>query len=238
MRRLPLCLLTALLASACASPHLAIGEGDRQRVIGELEGRRRFTRVALYDGDFFGDRNGCLLSDQPFAELDLIEHPDGSVIPPPEAGAVIPPGTPVRVEKVEFPTGWTIAQRMVMTPRYQPWIHLSVKGEPRRCVLVLPQDLRSREDALAEVARVLTTDDPSPRLAALPTAWRDAVLKKELLEGMSPAAVELSWGVPDKRHIDRPAHAEDWSWAGGRRRASFADDRLVKFEKVETPPKS
>ncbi len=232
MRRLAP-ILASLLAAACAAPNLAISEGDRQRLVGELEGRRRFTRVALYDGDFFGDHNGCLVSDQPFGELDLLEHPDGSVIPPPAATSVIPPGTPVRIEKVEFPTGWTIAERMVMTPRYQPWLHLAVKGEPRRCVLVLPQDLRSREDALAEIGRVLSVDDPSPELDAMPQAWRDAVLKKELVEGMSPAAVEMAWGLPDKRHIDRPARTEDWSWAGGRRRASFQDDRLVKFEKVQ-----
>ncbi|BDG07136.1 hypothetical protein [Anaeromyxobacter paludicola] len=232
MRRLLLCAL--LLAAACA-PSLKLGEGDRQKLVGELEGRRRFTRVALYVGGFFGDRGRLLLSDQPFGELDLLEEPDGTVIPPPGPDAILPPGTPVRIQRVEFPTGWTVAQRIAMTPRYHPWVELSVKGEELPAMVVLPQDLASREEALGELDRLLASDDPAPRLAALPAEQRQAVLEKRLVEGMGQAAVELAWGLPEKRHIDRPARSEEWSWASGRRRASFKEDRLVKFEEAKAP---
>src|SRR5512144_1188941 len=140
MRRAMLLLLLAVLGPACF-PRVSVPDAERQRASRELEGRRRVTKVALYVGPFFGDGSSLLVSDQPFQELDLLRSPDGSVISPPPADRILPPGTPVKVDKVEFPTGWTIAKRVVMTPRYHPWVYLSLDGEPRPLVVVLPQTL-------------------------------------------------------------------------------------------------
>ena len=41
---------------------------------------------------------------------------------------ILPPGTAVRIREIEFPTGWIIARRVVMTPRYHPWVMLEVPG--------------------------------------------------------------------------------------------------------------
>ena len=79
--------------------------------------------------------------------------------------------------------------------------------------------------------RILTKDDTASALAALPEDQRAAVLKKTLVEGMPPRAVELSWGMPERKKIDRPTSAEEWWWPGGKRLASFQDDRLVKGER-------
>ena len=87
------------------------------------------------------------------------------------------------------------------------------------------------DQPLAELDRVLAKDDPTSALTGLPEEQRAAVLKKELLEGMSPRAVEMAWGLPEKKRIDRPSSTEDWSWPGGKRRAFFQEDRLVRWEK-------
>jgi len=86
-------------------------------------------------------------------------------------------------------------------------------------------------DALAEVDRVLTGDDPSAAFAALPAEHREAIRRKELSDGMSPRAVEMAWGQPERRRIDRPARTEEWAWPGGKRRASFNDEKLVRWER-------
>jgi hypothetical protein len=98
-------------------------------------------------------------------------------------------------------------------------------------VLVLPQTTATAVDALAEVDRVLSADDPSATFAALPGEQREAVLRKELTEGMSLRAVEMAWGLPEKKRIDRPARTEEWAWPGGRRRASFSDEKLLRWER-------
>src|SRR5512146_2946711 len=175
-------LLFLLLAPGCF-PRVSVPDTARQRASPELEGQRRVTKVALFVGPFFGDGSSLLVSDQPFQELDLLRAPDDSVISPPPAERVLPPGTPVRVDKVEFPTGWTIAKRVVMTPRYHPWVLVDVPGDERPHVIVLPQTAVTFDDVRSEIERLLSTDDPTPAYAALPQEQREAIAKKELVEG-------------------------------------------------------
>ena len=82
----------------------------------------------------------------------------------------------------------------------------------------------------AEVDRILSTDDPASLFAALPQEQREAIAKKELVEGMSPRAVEMAWGLPERKRIDRPAATEEWTWPGGKRKAFLQDERLVRWQ--------
>jgi hypothetical protein len=222
-------LLLFLLLVAC-SPRVSVPESERQRASRELEGQRRLTKVAVFVGPFFGDGSKLLVSDQPFQELDLLRSLQDEVVAPPPPERVLPPGMPLLVEKVEFPTGWTIAKRVVMTPRYHPWVYLRMEGEERPLVLVLPQTLASAEAVRVELERVAGTPDPGPALQALPELQRNAIARKELVEGMSARAIEMAWGYPEKKVIDRPANSEEWSWPGGKRKASLRDGKLARWE--------
>ncbi len=223
-------LLTALLLLSACVPRAIVPDEDRRKVTSELEGQRRWLRVAAYASPFFSDRGKVLLSDQPGSELDLLETAQGEPIAPPAPERILPPGTWLRIDKIEFPTGWTIARRVVMTPRYHPWVYCSLARDERPYIIVLPQTVASYEDVRSELDRMLSADDPSPALAELPQPQRDAILKKEPAEGMSAQALEMAWGYPEKKKIDRPAGTEEWSWAGGKRRAVFQKERLVKWE--------
>jgi hypothetical protein len=226
MRRL---LPVLCLAAAACFPRASVPEAERARASRELEGERRFVKVALFAGPFFGDNTKLLVSDSPFSELDLLQTTGGQPITPPEAQRVILPGATVRIEKVEFPTGFLIAKRVVMTPRYHPWVYLRMEGEARPLVVVLPQTLADADAVRLELERVLGTVDPSPALQALPPPQRSAVARKVPLEGMAPQALEMAWGYPEKKVIDRPSNSEEWSWAEGRRRATFSEGKLASW---------
>lgn len=228
-RALPVATLLAA-ALACA-PRAVIPDAERDRVRRELVGERRWLRAATFAAPLWGDASKVLLSDQPLDELDLVQTAGGSPIAPPAAERVLPPGTAVRITDVELPTGWIIAKRVVMSPRYHPWVLVEVPGDPRPHVVVLSQTAATFEDVRDELDRLLAKDDPSSALAALPEEHRAAVLRKAPVEGMGPRAVELAWGLPERKKIDRPAGTEEWAWPGGRRRAFFRDDRLVRLEK-------
>jgi len=239
MRRLlPLLLLLSVLpAPACAPSTVVVPDADRLRVTRELAGRKRWLKVAVHLGPFFGDGQKLFASDQPFAEVELLEEPGGKNIPPPPAERILPPGTPLVIREVEFPgpssiqtTSWIPMRRVLLTPRYHPWAYLELPGEPRPVVLVLPQGVRSFEDVQAELDRYLGTADPSADLQALPEGQRRAIARKEILEGMGPQAVTMAWGYPDRRILDRPAAKEQWIWPGGRRKAWFEDERVVRVE--------
>lgn len=219
-----------LSLSAC-HPRAVIPDEERIRVSEELEGRSRWLRVACWAAPFFGDTTRFLLTDQPVDEVQLLESTAGAKIPPPPGERVLPPGTRVRIRAIEFPSPWLIAKRIVMTPRYHPWAILEVEGDSRPYVIVLPQEATRLEDVTNELGRILSTDDPRPDLEALPRDQQEAIRRKDLVEGMTPRAVEMAWGQPEKRRIDRPAATEDWSWPGARRSAHFKEERLVRWER-------
>jgi hypothetical protein len=222
-------LLVVLLLAAACYPRATIPDADRERISRELEGQQRWLAVSLHVGPFYGDVSKLLASPHPFRELELLQDMDGRVIEPPPAQRVIPAGTPVRVSQVELATGWIIARRVVMTPRYHPWAYLEVPGEAQPLVLVLPQDAATFEDVRADLDSVLTGTDPAPVLRALPEAQRAAIARKSVLEGMSPRAVEMAWGQPWKRILDVPARKEEWVWPGEHRRVWLEDGRLVRW---------
>ena len=223
---------TILLAPllACA-PRLAIPESDQARAAGELRGAHRFLRVAVWAGPFFGDKAMTLVTDRFADELDLLETPSGERVAPPAPERVLPPGTPVTVQELEFPTAMAFTSRAVMTPRYEHWLLFRIAGDDRIHVLVLSRAGATADDVLGEVDRVLSASDPSPAFKALSPAVRDAVMRKDLVDGMSRQAAAMAWGAPDRIAVDRPARTEDWTWTGGKRRAFFQDDRLVRWSR-------
>jgi hypothetical protein len=224
-----LALVLALLAGC--TPRAVIPDPERQRVAAELSGQRRWLRVAVHAAPFWGDATKVLLTDAPPEELDLVETTGGEPVPPPAPERILPPGTPLRIGEIEFPTGWVIARRVVMSPRYHPWVLLERAGDARTQVIVLSQTAVTFDDVRAELERLVTADDPSQLLASLPQEQRDAIGRKELLEGMSPRAAEMAWGLPERRRLDRPAATEEWIWPGGKRKAFFQDDRLQRWER-------
>jgi hypothetical protein len=204
---------------------------DQYRARKEAAGQQRFLRVALNAGPLWGDTAKVFLTDLPAAEIDLVETPLGKPIPPPAFEKVLPPGTPVRLQEIEFPETFTMAQRVLVTPRLHPWAYLQVEGDQRTFVLVLPQGMKSLEDVRAELERYLTQEDLRPAFASFPYETREAILRKEATVGMSSRALEMAWGVPERKRIDRPAGTEEWIWASGKRRVYLRDDVVESVER-------
>jgi hypothetical protein len=167
----------------------------------------------------------------------VLEAPDGKPITPPPATRILPPGTPVFVDAVQFPTGTIAWSRPLTTPRYNPWLLATVEGIGKPAVLVLSTENASASDVLAEVGRVLTPDDPTPIYVGLPESVREAIREKTILEGMTRVAVGMAWGYPDRIVMDRPARTEEWHWTNSTRKASFLDERLVRLDSGKGSPK-
>jgi hypothetical protein len=217
-----------LLAASCL-PRSSVPDEERQRVARELEGERRWFEVAVNVGPLFGDASKLLASDRPVSEVELLESPRGELITPPPAERVLPPGTPARITKVEFPTGWIAARRVLTTPRDRPWVYLEVPGEARPVVLVLPPDLKTLEAVRLELERWFAPVDPTPVLREFPEEHQRAIAAKRLTEDMAARAVQMSWGYPERKVIDRPGGTEEWSWSEGKRRAWFKDGKLLRW---------
>lgn len=223
---LPLALLLG-----CATPTIHVPPSEQLRAQRDLNGHQRYLRVAANVGPLWADTEKLLLTELPAKEIDLVETPTGQVIAPPPFERVLPPGTAVRVVELEFPDQWTLAKRVLATPRYHPWVYLQLAGEQRPLVAVLPQTAATAEAVRGDLDRLLTDDDPSAALAALPPEVREAVLRKDVREGMSGKAVEMAWGVPERKRIDRTNDTEEWIYPGNQRRVYLRGDRVEQIER-------
>jgi len=153
-----------LQLSGCAS-YTALAPADRELLERELTARdgTAYLRLSYHVTPFFGDASKKLLTPVLPEQVRLLEGPAGDSISPGPVEKTLPAGRRVRVLKIEFPTSWAVTERMVFTPRTQPWVFLAVEGEKNEVpfVLVLRPQLRTPD----EVARSWHATSP-PRISA------------------------------------------------------------------------
>lgn len=226
--------LFTLVATACAG-HSALAPDVRRELEAELtQGQLTwYLRESKYVTPFFGDASKRLLTAVPPQDVRLLEDPSGNPISPGPVQDVVPVGRRVRILRVEFPTAVNVAERLLVTPRTQPWIHLEVEGVSGSTplILVLPADTSTEEGFNADLERHLTRQDPAEALAALPAATREAVLAKRAQSGMTAEALRMAWGLPERIRVDfrDGIRSETWRFPGDRRSAVVEEGRVVRL---------
>jgi hypothetical protein len=153
--------------------------------------------------------------------------------------ATWPAGTRVVILKVEFPSSWVMAERVLYTPRNLAWIYVDVAGSPRGMpfVLVLRPGIKTEDEFVAELDRLLTRDDPAARIASFSEGAREAIRTKNAVVEMPAEALEMAWGFPESRRIelDGTHRKETWSWAQGRRVAVLVDGAVTEVYPTGKP---
>jgi hypothetical protein len=227
----PLALLALAAALGGCATATQLPDADRQAVIRGWEGRIYYLRASLNVMPFFVDGSKHLVSPWPPDSLPLLEDTKGAPILPGAVEEVLPLGTKVRVDKIEFPTALVITRRPLYTPRENPWVYLSVPGRPRGrpFVAVLRHNLATRESYLAALNDLFCEDEPSLWLKNLTPEIRRALEEKRLLAGMDADAVATAWGKPEKiqQELDAGVKVETWTWPLGKRTATFRDGKLT-----------
>ena len=222
-------LALALALSGCASATL-IPDDQRLAIVRDLEGRALFLRASVHVLPFFGDTSRRLITPLPPDSVELLEDASGNPILPGPAEGLLALGTRVRIQKVELPTSLAMARRPLYSPRPNPWIFLTVVGEPRDrpYIAVLRPGIKTREEFLAVFAQLFVDEDPEEGLARYPADVREAVRQKRLLRGMDGDAAKLAWGSPERIHqeVSNGVKLETWTWPLNKRTAKFRDGRL------------
>jgi len=236
MRALGLALLTCLIGCAGNS---TLPENDRIALQGELIAHSRYLKIAMRVAPFFQDTGAWFLSDRALDEVDLIDDPAGHPVPPGTSTGILLPGTRLRIDRIEFPTGFVIAQRVLYSPRYNPWVYLvpadgqssaNTLSSGKPFILVLPQRMKSRDDVLAELDRFLSRDDIAVVFRALPPQFQEAIAQKSVIAGMGPEEVEMAWGYPERIHLDEAHQTQSWTWPEGKQEAFFYAKGLTHWQ--------
>jgi hypothetical protein len=233
--------LTAILCAVLAgcAGNSSLPESDRIALEGELVSHARYLKVAVWVAPFFQDPRGWLLSDRALDELDLIDDPTGQPVLPGAATGILPPGTRLRIDRIEFPTGFVIAQRAIYSPRFNPWVYLvpadgqgpaATLAGGRPLILVLPQHMKNRDEVLAELDRYLSRDDLAAALHALPQQFQEAISQKNVIAGMGPGEIEMAWGYPERIHLDEAHRLQRWTWPEGKQEATLNANALSRWQ--------
>jgi hypothetical protein len=227
-----LCIALTVTPVGCRTG-LRIPLDQGRAIAAEFEGKTLYLRSSLNVMPFFGDPTRRLVSPWPADSARLLESGRGEPILPGPVERLLIQGSRARIDKVELPTAANIAMRPPVSPRDSPWVYLSVAGErlAPRLVAVLPKGARTREELLAAFDQLFCAISPDALLANQPAPVREAIRQKRLTLEMDCLAVELAWGRPERIHQEwvEGVRVEKWTWALGRRSASFRDGRLTGF---------
>lgn len=197
--------LTAALNAGCPS-YAVIPDRDRARVDEKHTGALLFLRHSVYVGNFYDDDRYKLVHSRRFEELTYLQTIEGEPIPPPPAEGIIPAGTRVRVERIEWPAGDVVFRRPIYTPRYTTWIWLRVARErgsdvtlerDERHIMLLPAGIADGETFDLWFDAALSEEDPNPWLLSLPPDQQLAISQKYPVAGMSYDALTCAMGFPD-----------------------------------------
>ncbi len=197
-------LLCASLAG-CPS-YVVIPDEDREAVDDAHTGQLLFFRQSMYVGQFYDDDRYKLVHPRRFEELTYLQTVEGDPIPPPPAEGIIPAGTRVRIERIEWPTGDVVFRRPLYTPRYTTWIFLRVardrgsevsleRDEPH--ILLLPGGIDDADTFDVWFDASLTEEDPNPWILSLPEDQQNAIALKRAVKGMTYDALTAALGFPD-----------------------------------------
>lgn len=171
-------------------------------------GRTLALRQSHYFGELYDDNERLLASPYPFDALFHRVDLYGAPIHPGPAHGILPAGTEVTVEAVEFPGALAFLRRMPTAPTAHVWVRLQVgaqdatrvhgAGAPKRPLVVVlegPTDTPERlEGAMRELLG--SPEEVAAWLDQLRPRVRAAVAHKQVVRGMAEAELTASQGEP------------------------------------------
>jgi hypothetical protein len=233
--------LTVLLSTqvpACATQTHLSAE-SRSSLSQQHVGRVVELRATCYYGDLYDENDLWLLSPYTFASTSHIVDLKGLPLHPQKVRGLWPAGSRFVIERLEFPTRWAMARRMLVTPRFNPWVYLrrlrgpleppAKEGGDPLYIWVLPEALESSGAVESALSAALAPDGTVTQwLQTLQPTHQVAVQHKEILVGMPRAALLAAMGEPQRFFADQQAGRRvTVAWYAGQE-AWLLDDTVVE----------
>lgn len=228
-------IFAALALTACATAQISLPPEQASHVERRMTGETRYLRTSMYVTPLFGDSTKKFVTATDPKLVHVLNNPDGSSVNPGAIEGILPAGTTVRVDRIEFPSNTVMAERVLFTPRTLAWLYLDVAAAKKAVphVLVLRPGLRTEDELMSEVERFLTREDPAKRLEGFSDSAREGIKTKTAVIDMSSEALEMAWGPAERKTIALEADKkrETWFWGDeGKRSAVLLDGRVVELK--------
>lgn len=153
----------------------------------QWQGRAIALRTSCYIGPFYEENEYFLLHPSPFTSLNLLaDHHGNPIVPKHGSNGIVPAGTIFTVEALQFPTTWRLAQRLLLTPRHYPWLHLRA-AKPLAITNVQDRAaLPSKEQGYVWVLPLTSPMLATTALQHLATFWAEPAEISQWLEQRKP----------------------------------------------------
>lgn len=181
------------------------------------EGKMLWLKQSMYVGTFYDDDRYRLIDPRRFEELRYLRDAEGEIIPPPPSTGIVPAGTRVRLERIDFPVGENVWRRPIYSPRYTTWLLLRVardRGDvtlerQQKHILLLPAFLKDEKSFEHWFDSLLAEEDPNPAIRDLPTEQRVGIDSKTPVVGMSRQTLTMALGFPDRMRSETQTRDEE-----------------------------
>lgn len=195
--------MAILLLTGCVH-QMELSRQTMRKIDSSVTGKTFWLKQSLYAGTFYDDDRYKLLHAQAFDELAYVAMPDGETVLPPKAQMVIPVGTRVKVEKIEWPDLRNYMNRPLFSPRDLPWMKLKValdRGKvsimrPETFIFLIPISSDNADVFEPWFRKTFSDKDTNDWFLSLKPEIRAAILRKGATVGMSRDALLASLGEP------------------------------------------
>jgi hypothetical protein len=149
------------------------------------EAQSYWVKQSLYGGLFYDDDRYGLISSEPFEKLTYLKSIAGDFIIPPPSTEIIAFGTRVQIQKIEWPTEQNIIKRPLLTPRYLPWIYLTVAldrgsvtlNRKLTYIMLVPEEVKSEKTLTDWLSNYFSKQDNNLYFLNLSPSEQEAILK-------------------------------------------------------------
>lgn len=165
-------------------------------------------RQSVYYGDLYDENEQWLVSPHPFESTFHIVDLDGNPIHPQNQVGIIPAGSRLIIDEIEFPDTFALATRMITSPRFNTWVYLRPAPDSplamedagqKPFILPLPLHLNTEakvhqaiQELLAERGSVIKW------LAERKPTVQAAIAHKEIISGMTREELVAAVGKPHR----------------------------------------
>ena len=160
---------------------------------------------SYYAAQMYDDNERYLLSERASSEVSHRVSLRGAPLHPPAAIAIVPAGTPVVLERIEFPTRWATLHRMMTSPVQHIWLRLRpapgatlpLLDTHTPWTIVLPDGISHPQALHDAVVEVLGAPEAiAAWLASVSPAVRTGISHKVAVIGMDERALVAALGPP------------------------------------------
>lgn len=226
-----------LLVSGCVSI-------NTNKNISDMDGQVYWLNQSIFSGSFYGYPKINLIDSRPFKYINDAKTVDNLVIYLKNETEIVPLGTMVKIERIEYPTFINLLKRPIYSPRDNIWVYLKIgkrRGQTnifreKDFILLIPKKISDDAAVKKYLENFLTKEDPNPWVLTQREYIQKAIWDKKPVLGMNKKQLSAALGTPLKIEFIKKdsAFTGDEVWHYHQNIVIFEDEKIIKISSISS----